>query len=114
MDGRAMTTADWCDLGEAEALQEGSSRAFQAQGMRICVIRDAGCFYALSDICTHGYAFLSEGECDTSDGVVECPLHGGLFDYRTGAPKGSPAERDAPTFKTKVEGGRLFVQIGET
>ena len=36
-----------------------------------------GEYYALSDICTHAYASMSEG--DLRGDEVECPLHGGAF-----------------------------------
>ncbi len=106
-------TATWIDLGPADAVPDGQSRAFTAAGRKLCVIADRGCFYAVADLCTHGHAFLSEGYCDVADGVVECPLHGGLFDFRTGAAVGAPAEKAVASYPVKVEDGRLLIELGE-
>jgi len=65
----------------------------------------------LDDLCNHGQAFLSEGFCDTEDCVIECPLHGGLFDYRDGSPQGDPVEKPQRNYPVRLEGGRLVVQL---
>lgn len=101
---------EWHDIGAADAVPEGEARGFEAAGGRVCVVRHQGCFFALADLCNHGHALLSEGYCDIGEGVLECPLHGGLFDFRTGEPKGPPAEKDAQVFDVKVSDGRLLVQ----
>jgi nitrite reductase/ring-hydroxylating ferredoxin subunit len=106
-------TDQWRDLGEAAALPEGEPRSFAVGSRKICVIAQGGQVYALADLCTHGQAFLSEGYCDLAEGVVECPLHGGLFDFRNGAPKGAPAEKGVEVFPAKTVGGRLLVQVPE-
>lgn len=109
-----MTTDDiatWVDLGPADSVPEGESRAFTAEGSKVCVVAHKGCFYALADLCTHGHAFLSEGYCDVAEGVVECPLHGGLFDFRTGAAVAAPAEKAVARYPVKVEGGRLRIAL---
>jgi nitrite reductase/ring-hydroxylating ferredoxin subunit len=103
--------SEWLDIGAVDAVPEGEARQFEAGGEFLCVVRHEGCFYALNDMCNHGHAFLSDGFCDIADGVMECPLHGGLFDFRTGEPKGAPAERDAAVYEIKASDGRLFVQL---
>jgi nitrite reductase/ring-hydroxylating ferredoxin subunit len=102
--------SEWHDIGAVDAVPDGEARAFEVAGERLCVVRHGECFFALADLCTHGHAFLSEGYCDVDEGVIECPLHGGLFDLRTGEPKGAPAEKDAPVYQVKVSDGHLFVQ----
>lgn len=104
-----MSEGEWIELGAAADVSEGSSRGYAHNGRRICVVRTADAFFALDDLCTHGHAFLSEGYCDVDEGIVECPLHGGAFCFRNGAPAGSPAERPAPTFPIKVQEGVLLV-----
>ena len=51
----------------------------------IAVFRMGEEIFALHDLCTHGHARLSEGFVE--NGCVECPLHQGLVDIRTGAPR---------------------------
>jgi len=68
-----------------------------------------GQYYAVDDICTHEFAFLSEGYCE--NGVIECPLHQARFDVRTGAALGPPASLPICTYRTEVCDGvvRIFV-----
>ncbi|WP_118134623.1 non-heme iron oxygenase ferredoxin subunit [Oceanicella sp. SM1341] len=104
-------TDDWTRLCATGDVPEGEARSFTAAGKRLCVINDGAQFYVLDDLCTHGQAWLSEGYCDTEDCVIECPLHGGLFDYRDGKPAGDPAEKDAPTYAVRVEGDAVLVAL---
>ena len=65
--------------------------------------------FALLDVCSHADVALSEG--DVEDGLIECWLHGSLFDLRTGEPTGLPATRPVPTFPVTVEGDDVLVQM---
>ncbi|MCR9136062.1 MAG: Rieske 2Fe-2S domain-containing protein [Alphaproteobacteria bacterium] len=57
--------------------------------------------------CTHGAANLCDGYFD---GIhIECPLHQGLFDARTGAAKAAPARIGLKMIEARVENG--IVQI---
>ena len=62
--------------------------------------------FATADLCTHGGARLSEGYLE--DYLIECPLHQGLFDIRTGAPAGLPCTRAVRTFPTRLEGDAII------
>ena len=59
-------------------------------GTREVAVFDAedGIFVSLSR-CTHGAANLCDGYFDGT--YIECPLHQGLFDVRTGEAKAAPA-----------------------
>jgi nitrite reductase/ring-hydroxylating ferredoxin subunit len=101
----------WHFVAEVIDIPDAESCSVDVDGTRVCLVRDGNAFHALADICTHGFAFLSEGYCDVADGVVECPLHGGLFNFRTGAAVGTPADRDAQVYEVKVTDGRVFVKV---
>ena len=68
----------------------------------VCLINLDGEFYALSDICTHEEASLSDGEIVGDE--VECPLHGGAFEIRTGAPAALPVVTPVATYRVRVVG----------
>ncbi|MFA3916743.1 MocE family 2Fe-2S type ferredoxin [Ruegeria hyattellae] len=68
-----------------------------------------GEFYCTDGICTHEHAHLSEGL--VLDFEIECPKHNGLFDYRTGKAKRAPVCVDLVTYPTKVETGRVLVDL---
>lgn len=102
---------DWHDLCAAGEVPAGAPKGFEVAGRRLCLIFDGEAYYVLDDICSHGHAFLSEGYCDTEDCVVECPLHGGLFDYRDGSPQGDPVEKPQRCHPVQVVEGRVQVRL---
>lgn len=65
--------------------------------------------YAIDDLCTHGIAYLSEGLLEGFE--IECPLHGGVFDIRTGKAICDPATCDVRRHTTRCEGGSVLVQL---
>lgn len=76
---------------------------------QIALFNLGGEFYATDDICTHAYASLSEGYVE--DGCVECPLHAGLFDIKTGKAMGVPVIEDIKTFPVRVEGEDIYIEV---
>lgn len=71
----------------------------------VCLINMNGEFFALSDICTHEEASLSDGEIVGDE--VECPLHGGAFMIRTGQPASFPVVVAAETYQVRVVGDQI-------
>jgi 3-phenylpropionate/trans-cinnamate dioxygenase ferredoxin subunit len=75
----------------------------------VCLINLDGEFYALNDCCTHEDASLSDGEIIGDE--VECPLHGGAFEIRTGLPASFPVVVPAKTYLVRVVGDVIEVGI---
>jgi nitrite reductase/ring-hydroxylating ferredoxin subunit len=73
----------------------------------IVLINFEGEFYALSDICTHEEASLSDGEISGDE--IECPLHGGAFEIRTGLPAGFPVVVPAKMYPVRVRGEEVQI-----
>ncbi len=100
----------WVKAIEAAAVDEnGGAAKAQVAGHCIALYAVDGAYYATSDLCSHGRAFLSEGFLDGH--LIECPLHQGLFDVRTGEPAGAPCIEAVRSFPVKVEDGVLYVQV---
>lgn len=78
-------------------------------GQRIALYGVDGEYFATSDICTHGNAALSQGYLDGF--LIECPLHQGLFDIRTGAVKGPPCSKPIASYPVRREGDDLLVDL---
>ena len=68
-----------------------------------------GAYYATDDICTHEFASLCEGFIDGD--IIECPLHAGQFHIPTGKAMSPPVTEDLRTFKVKVEGDEIYVEV---
>ncbi len=59
--------------------------------------------------CTHGAANLCDGYFDGCH--IECPLHQGLFDARTGAALAAPARVGLRMIEARVENGMVQILI---
>lgn len=67
-----------------------------------------GEFLATSNVCTHAVAMLTDGYLEGDN--VECPLHGGMFNVRTGEPTHFPCVEALQTFAVEVRDGAVFVK----
>ena len=79
-------------------------------GRRQFAVYDApgGIFVSLA-LCTHGGADLCDGYFDGH--VIECPLHQGYFDVRSGKALGAPATKPLRTFDVRIENGLVQILI---
>ncbi len=68
-------------------------------------------FYAINNICSHAYAELSDGELDTDECSVTCPVHGSAFDLSTGRPNILPAFEPVASYRVSVQGDDILVDI---
>ncbi|MHC1948695.1 non-heme iron oxygenase ferredoxin subunit [Bradyrhizobium sp. UFLA06-06] len=97
----------WHDGAPLSALNEGEPYGIEIGRNHIALYRVGNEYYATSNICTHAEALLSDGMLDGCE--IECPLHMGRFDIRTGAALTSPVEIDIRTYPVRVAGDRLEV-----
>lgn len=82
----------------------------QIDDKRIGVYIIDGEYFAMQDICPHANALLSQGFMDGE--TVECPLHGALFDVRTGQCLREPGDRDLETYPVRIKGDQIEVNLG--
>lgn len=71
--------------------------------------RDEARDVAVQDTCTHTCGSLSEGYIEGDE--IECPLHGGRFNIRTGDARCPPAERNLATCEVRLEGEDIRIGI---
>ncbi len=105
-----MTRARVAALGE---LADGEARRVDVAGHAVCVVRVGEKVYALGDVCSHADYSLSEGEVWADECGIECPKHGSLFSLETGEPETLPATQPVPVYAVSIEGGDVFVEVGD-
>jgi len=98
------------DLDSATVAAEGVARA-TAVGQPIAVYWVDGQFFATTDQCSHGQASLSEGYLEGP--VIECPLHQGQFDVRTGEPLRAPCTVAIRCYPVRAIEGAIHVGLHE-
>jgi naphthalene 1,2-dioxygenase ferredoxin component len=102
-------TQAWTDAGAAADLWEDAGTSVLVQGRDIALFRVGETVYATANLCTHGHARLCDGFVEGHE--VECPLHQGRFDLRTGQATCEPAVEAVQTFAVRIDGGRVFVAL---
>ncbi len=89
------------------------SQRFEVGPHKICLVRLGDDFYAIGDTCSHADYSLAEGEIDPDTLQVECWKHGSCFSLKTGEPDTLPATKPVPTYDVDVEGGDVYVTVGD-
>lgn len=102
-------TIHWIKAAELASLPEDDVAAAQAGGVELALYRVGDCVYATADLCTHGRARLSDGFLEGHE--IECPLHQGRFDVRTGAALCEPLTCDVERYDVKIEDGNVMVGL---
>lgn len=95
----------------ASEIGEGEMRSIDVGSRQILIARSNDQLFAIDAICNHGLAYLEEGAIEGFD--IVCPLHGGSFDLRTGAPTKPPAVAPLRIYPVRVDEGRVFVTVGD-
>lgn len=102
--------AEWVDACATSDIEEEDVIRFDSGSRTFIIVRDHEDNYYCSDgICTHENVHLADGlviECS-----IECPKHSSIFDMKSGEVETPPACEDLLTYPTKVEGGRVLVEI---
>ena len=99
----------WQDLIAVDALESGDATPVTLGSRELAVFDTVdGIFVSLAR-CTHGSANLCDGYFDGKH--IECPLHQGLFDARTGEPKAAPARVPLRMIEARVIDGRVQVLL---
>ena len=91
---------------------ENSVKCVQAGGRVLAVYNIGGAFYVTDDECTHGAASLADGILE--DDIIECSLHFGAFNVKTGEAVQAPCFTALRTYKVVVQNGQVMVDLDKT
>ena len=103
----------WLDLAAADSVPDGDIVAVDSgltAGREIALVRLGAEVFAIDATCTHGSANLCGGFVE-EDGSIECPLHQGRFDVRSGRALCAPLTQDLAVHAVRVEDGRVLVRM---
>ena len=74
-----------------------------------CIYHLSDGFFATDGLCTHEDVHLVDGLVDGNE--IECPMHLGLFNVKTGKAETPPATVDLATYEVKIEGDDILVGL---
>ncbi len=98
---------DFVKVAQTDEIGVGQLKQVTVGDEEIMVANIDGTFYAASDICTHSYVSLSEGDLEGQE--VECFLHGSRFNVITGEVLLPPADESLTVYQVRLEGSDILV-----
>ncbi len=94
-------------VARVDELKDGDILLVTAGGQELVLARVGDEFLAVESVCTHALGYLDQGALSGYE--IECPLHSGRFDLRTGAAACEPATDPITTYEVRVEGEAILI-----
>lgn len=101
-----MSFISLCTL--SDLAQCGIGSADLPDGRRVAIFLVEGKAYATDDRCTHGNSSLAE-EGSLEGHIVECGMHLGTFDVRSGEAVGPPCTKALRTYPVEIREGQVVL-----
>jgi|ERR1700677_3672877 nitrite reductase/ring-hydroxylating ferredoxin subunit len=104
-----MAELRWHRAASLADVRDGEILGVRIGGACVALVRLDGEIHAIDDLCTHDFAFLSQGFLDC--GEIECPLHAARFDVATGKCLEGPAMTDLRVYPVRTVNDDIEVGI---
>jgi naphthalene 1,2-dioxygenase ferredoxin component len=104
-----MGERNWIDALSADDLPTDDVIGVVVGGRDIAIYAVGEAVYATDNICTHGQARLCDGFLDGHE--IECPLHQGKFDVRSGQPTCDPVTEAIRSYPVRIDGQRVYLEL---
>ncbi len=105
--------AGFVEVAKVADLAEGTATVVDVSGHLVALVNVGGTFFAVDNECPHRGGFLGEGDMnpDWSAWALECPLHGSIFDVRSGEVLNPPAATGIRTYPVEVDRDAVRISI---
>ena len=100
---------NWHYVQDDEGIEDEDIIRFDLENRTFCIYKLEDGFYATDGICTHEDVHLEDGL--VMDDEIECPMHQGIFNIKSGKALSPPACEDLKTYPVKVENNKIYIQI---
>ena len=104
-----MNEGTWHKVAIRAQIREEEPLRVDVGDTPIALYEVEGDVFATHDVCTHAEASLSEGYQDGD--TIECPMHSGCFNIRTGEALGPPVVDNIKTYQVRLEGDDVLVRV---
>lgn len=102
----------WEHVADTDELNDGDRKSIFVDDTPALLLRVAGTYYAIEDVCTHDGQPLTDGPVDGNS--ISCPRHGARFDLKTGKALCMPATQAIQTFAIDVRDDGIYAAVGST
>ena len=100
---------EWLEVSDDTKVEVEDIIRFDHENKTYCIYRLEDGYYATDGVCTHENVHLEEGL--VIDDEIECPMHKGIFNIKTGKAISPPACDDLKTYQVKVENGKIYLKL---
>ena len=100
---------NWFLVCEENSIEVEDIVRFDHENKTFCIYKLEDGFYATDGKCTHEDVHLEDGL--VTDDEIECPMHQGIFNIKSGKALSPPACEDLKTYPVKVEDNKIYIQI---
>ena len=101
--------SDWIEVCKESDIEIDDLIRFDHGDKTFCIYRLKDGFYATDGLCTHEEVHLEDGLVMHEE--IECPMHQGIFNIKSGKAVSEPACVDLKTYGTKLEGSKVYIKL---
>lgn len=102
-------SSNWIEAAATDDVPQDDVIGLSVAGRDIALYSVEGEIFATDNLCTHGNARLCDGFLEGYE--IECPLHQGKFDVRSGQATCAPVTEAVRSYPVKIEGGRVWLAL---
>ena len=103
--------SDFVKVASVSTIPDPGRVTLEIEDRVVVLLRVAGEFFCIDDVCTHDGGPLGDGHLDGHR--LACPRHGALFDVRSGKALTMPATESTVTHEVKIDGDDVLVRLTE-
>ena len=100
---------NWLEVSDESGIEVEDIVRFDHDNKTYCIYKLEDGYYATDGLCTHETVHLEDGL--VMHGEIECPMHQGIFDIKTGKAVSPPACEDLKTYEVKVEKDKIYIKF---
>jgi nitrite reductase/ring-hydroxylating ferredoxin subunit len=100
---------EFVKVASVGALPATGMLAVSAGQEDILVARIGDDYFAIDGWCSHEAGLLAEGHLHEGTCEVECPIHEGFFDLKTGRASAPPADEPVSVYEVRIDGDDILV-----
>ena len=101
--------SNWIYVCEKNKIDLEDLLRFDHEKKTYCIYHIKEGFFATDGMCTHENVYLEDGLL--MDDEIECPMHQGIFNIKSGKVIQDPPCEDLKTYPTKVKEGKVYIEI---
>ncbi len=100
---------EFVKVAQVDGFPDPGKQLFEVDDRLVVLVRVAGQFYCVDDVCTHDGGTLGDGELE--DDCLVCPRHGAKFRVSDGAAVTMPATEPTVIHEVEVHGNDVLIRV---